>query len=44
MGRVKLSVPSEAASYLVGPVMATFLERYRMAPVGPTLHSAKPQG
>jgi DNA-binding transcriptional LysR family regulator len=28
MGRVKLSVPSEAATYLVGPVMATFLERY----------------
>jgi DNA-binding transcriptional LysR family regulator len=28
MGRVKLSVPTEAATYLVGPVMATFLERY----------------
>lgn len=28
MGRVKLSVPTEAAAFLVGPVMATFLERY----------------
>jgi len=28
MGRVKLSVPTEAATYLVGPVIATFLERY----------------
>jgi DNA-binding transcriptional LysR family regulator len=28
MGRVKLSVPSEAAAFLIGPVMATFLERY----------------
>jgi DNA-binding transcriptional LysR family regulator len=28
MGRVKLSVPSEAATFLIGPVMATFLERY----------------
>lgn len=28
MGRVRLSVPNEAAEYLVGPVMATFLERY----------------
>ena len=28
MGRVRLSVPTEAATYLVGPVMATFLERY----------------
>jgi DNA-binding transcriptional LysR family regulator len=28
MGRVRLSVPTEAAEYLVGPVMATFLERY----------------
>jgi DNA-binding transcriptional LysR family regulator len=28
MGRVRLSVPTEAAQYLVGPVMATFLERY----------------
>ena len=28
MGRVKLSVPSEAATHLVGPIMATFLERY----------------
>jgi DNA-binding transcriptional LysR family regulator len=28
MGRVRLSVPTEAAEFLVGPVMATFLERY----------------
>jgi DNA-binding transcriptional LysR family regulator len=28
MGRVKLNVPTEAAAFLVGPVMATFLERY----------------
>jgi DNA-binding transcriptional LysR family regulator len=28
MGRVRLSVPTEAAEYLVGPIMATFLERY----------------
>lgn len=28
MGRVKLSVPTEAAEFLIGPVMATFLERY----------------
>lgn len=28
MGRVRLSVPNEAAEYLVGPVMGTFLERY----------------
>jgi DNA-binding transcriptional LysR family regulator len=28
MGRIKLSVPTEAASFLIGPVMATFLERY----------------
>jgi DNA-binding transcriptional LysR family regulator len=28
MGRVRLSVPSEAAAFLVGPVMAIFLERY----------------
>lgn len=28
VGRVKLSVPNEAANFLVGPVMATFLERY----------------
>lgn len=28
MGRIKLSVPTEAAAFLVGPVMATFLERY----------------
>lgn len=28
MGRVRLSVPTEAADYLVAPVMATFLERY----------------
>ncbi len=28
MGRIRLSVPSEAARFLVGPVMATFLERY----------------
>ncbi|CAN7649854.1 LysR family transcriptional regulator [Phenylobacterium sp. LjRoot225] len=28
MGRVRLSVPTEAAEYLVGPVLATFLERY----------------
>jgi DNA-binding transcriptional LysR family regulator len=28
MGRVRLSVPTEAADHLVGPVMATFLERY----------------
>lgn len=27
-GRVKLSVPNEAATFLLGPVMATFLERY----------------
>jgi DNA-binding transcriptional LysR family regulator len=28
MGRIRLSVPTEAADHLVGPVMATFLERY----------------
>jgi DNA-binding transcriptional LysR family regulator len=28
MGRVRLSVPTEAAEFLVGPVMATFLDRY----------------
>jgi DNA-binding transcriptional LysR family regulator len=28
MGRIRLSVPTEAANFLVGPVMATFLERY----------------
>lgn len=28
MGRVKLSVPTEAATFLIGPVMAVFLERY----------------
>lgn len=28
MGRVRLSVPTEAAAFLVGPVMATFLDRY----------------
>ncbi|HEY5755751.1 MAG TPA: LysR family transcriptional regulator [Steroidobacter sp.] len=28
MGRIKLSVPTEAASFLIGPVVATFLERY----------------
>jgi DNA-binding transcriptional LysR family regulator len=28
MGRVRLNVPTEAAEFLVGPVMATFLERY----------------
>jgi len=28
MGRVRLSVPTDAADHLVGPVMATFLERY----------------
>jgi DNA-binding transcriptional LysR family regulator len=28
MGRVRLSVPTEAAEFLIGPVMATFLERY----------------
>jgi DNA-binding transcriptional LysR family regulator len=28
MGRLRLSVPTEAAAHLVGPVMATFLERY----------------
>jgi DNA-binding transcriptional LysR family regulator len=28
MGRIRLSVPTEAAEFLVGPVMATFLERY----------------
>jgi DNA-binding transcriptional LysR family regulator len=28
MGRVRVSVPTEAATFLVGPVMATFLERY----------------
>jgi DNA-binding transcriptional LysR family regulator len=28
MGRVRLSVPTEAADQLVAPVMATFLERY----------------
>lgn len=28
MGRVKLSVPTEAATFLIAPVMATFLERY----------------
>jgi DNA-binding transcriptional LysR family regulator len=28
MGRVRLNVPTEAADHLVGPVLATFLERY----------------
>lgn len=28
MGRVRLSVPTEAAQHLVAPVMATFLDRY----------------
>jgi DNA-binding transcriptional LysR family regulator len=28
IGRVRLSVPTEAADHLIGPVMATFLERY----------------
>ncbi|XFF02259.1 HTH-type transcriptional regulator, putative pgrR (plasmid) [Bradyrhizobium guangxiense] len=28
MGRVRMSVPTEAAEFLVGPVMATFLDRY----------------
>ena len=28
MGRVKLSVPTEAATFLIAPVVATFLERY----------------
>jgi DNA-binding transcriptional LysR family regulator len=28
MGRVRLSVPTEAADFLVAPVIATFLERY----------------
>jgi DNA-binding transcriptional LysR family regulator len=28
MGRIKLSVPTEAASFLIGPVMATFMARY----------------
>jgi DNA-binding transcriptional LysR family regulator len=28
MGRIKLSVPTEAAVFLMGPIMATFLERY----------------
>jgi DNA-binding transcriptional LysR family regulator len=28
MGRVRLSVPMEAADYLVAPILATFLERY----------------
>lgn len=28
MGRVRLSVPTEAAQFLVAPVMATFLQRY----------------
>ena len=28
IGRVRLSVPTEAADFLVAPVMATFLERY----------------
>jgi DNA-binding transcriptional LysR family regulator len=28
MGRIKLSVPTEAASFMVAPVMATFLARY----------------
>ncbi|PTQ13097.1 LysR family transcriptional regulator [Sphingomonas oleivorans] len=28
IGRVRLSVPTEAADYLVAPVLATFLERY----------------
>jgi DNA-binding transcriptional LysR family regulator len=27
-GRVRLSVPTEAAQFLIGPVMATFLDRY----------------
>jgi DNA-binding transcriptional LysR family regulator len=29
MGRVRLSVPTEAADFIVGPVLPTFLERYR---------------
>jgi DNA-binding transcriptional LysR family regulator len=28
MGRVRLSVPTEAADHLIGPVLSTFLERY----------------
>jgi DNA-binding transcriptional LysR family regulator len=28
MGRIRLNVPTEAADHLVGPVLATFLERY----------------
>ena len=28
MGRIRLSVPTEAAEFLLGPVMAIFLERY----------------
>lgn len=28
MGRIRLSVPNEAADFLVGPVLPTFLERY----------------
>jgi DNA-binding transcriptional LysR family regulator len=28
MGRIRLSVPAEAAKFLVGPVIATFLDRY----------------
>jgi DNA-binding transcriptional LysR family regulator len=28
MGRIRLSVPTEAAEFLVGPVIATFLDRY----------------
>ncbi|GLK50186.1 LysR family transcriptional regulator [Brevundimonas intermedia] len=28
MGRVRLSVPSDAAEYLIAPVIGTFLERY----------------
>jgi DNA-binding transcriptional LysR family regulator len=28
MGRIRLSVPTEAAEFLVGPVMASFLDRY----------------
>jgi DNA-binding transcriptional LysR family regulator len=28
MGRIRLSVPTEAAAFLLGPVMAIFLERY----------------
>ncbi|HEY0522747.1 MAG TPA: LysR family transcriptional regulator, partial [Stellaceae bacterium] len=28
VGRIRLSVPTEAAEFLVGPVMGAFLERY----------------